>query len=180
MEKRILDVLWHWAKMFVLCGIVVMILRAFILVPLGVSGSSMSPTLKEDDFIVMENMTNIKRFDVIVFHSPDGNTYIKRVIGLPGDHIVYESDQLYINGKEVDEPFLKGIKKKKNEFVFTTDLDSTELIGRTTIPSNEFFVLGDNRRLSKDSRSFGTISETSIIGKARMVYYPVRHIKIIK
>jgi signal peptidase I len=102
------------------------------------------------------------------------------VIGLPGDRVTYEKDQLFINGKKVDEPFLKDVKKKKNEYVFTTDLDTTELIGTDKIPKNQYFVLGDNRRLSKDSRSFGTISSTSIVGKARIVYYPIFHSKIVK
>lgn len=180
MEKKIVDVLWHWIKMLVICVPFVIILKAFIFIPVEVTGKSMSPTLKENDFIVMENFSDIHRFDIIVFTAPDGNTYIKRVIGLPGDRVVYSKDQLYINGKKVSEPFLKDVKKKKNEYVFTTDLDTKDLIAAEKIPKNQYFVLGDNRRLSKDSRSFGTISTTSILGKARVVYYPVFHSKIVK
>ncbi|MFW7403581.1 signal peptidase I [Vagococcus fluvialis] len=180
MEKKIVDVIWHWIKMLVICIPFVIIMKAFIFIPLEVTGKSMSPTLKENDFIVMENFSEIDRFDIIVFTAPDGDTYIKRVIGLPGDRVTYEKDQLFINGKKVDEPFLKDVKKKKNEYVFTTDLDTTELIGTDKIPKNQYFVLGDNRRLSKDSRSFGTISNTSIVGKARIVYYPIFHSKIVK
>ncbi|WP_370659274.1 signal peptidase I [Vagococcus jeotgali] len=180
LKRKWIDILWHWVKMFVLCTVVVFIIRAFIFVPLEVSGSSMSPTLKESDFVVMENFSEIKRFDIIVFYSPDGSTYVKRVIGLPGEQVTYKKDQLYINGEKIEEPFLKDIKKKKNEYVFTTDLESEEIIGSETIPENQYFVLGDNRRLSKDSRSFGTISEQSVIGKVKLVYYPVNHMKIIK
>ena len=180
MEKKIIDIIWHWIKMLVICVPFVIILKAFIFIPVEVTGKSMSPTLKENDFIIMENFSQINRFDIIVFTAPDGNTYIKRVIGLPGDRVEYEKDQLFINGKEVKEPFLKNVKKKKNEYVFTTDLDTLDLIGTDKIPKNQYFVLGDNRRLSKDSRSFGTISETSVLGKARIVYYPLFHSKIVK
>lgn len=166
--------------MLVICIPFVIILKAFIFIPLEVTGKSMSPTLKENDFIIMENFSQINRFDIIVFTAPDGNTYIKRVIGLPGDRVEYQKDQLFINGKEMKEPFLKDVKKKKNEYVFTTDLDTKDLIGTDKIPKNQYFVLGDNRRLSKDSRSFGTISEISVLGKARVVYYPLFHSKIVK
>lgn len=166
--------------MLVICVPFVIVLRAFIFIPVEVTGKSMSPTLKENDFVIMENFSQIKRFDIIVFTSPDGETYIKRVIGLPGDRVVYEHDQLYINGEKIDEPFLKDVTKKENEYVFTTDLDTKELIGTDKIPKNNYFVLGDNRRLSKDSRSFGTISQTSVLGKSRIVYYPIFHSKIVK
>ena len=180
MEKKIVDILWHWIKMLVICVPFVIILKAFIFIPVEVTGKSMSPTLKENDFIIMENFSQIDRFDIIVFTAPDGNTYIKRVIGLPGDRVVYSKDQLYINGEKVSEPFLNDVKKKKNEYVFTTDLDTKDLIGSEKIPKNQYFVLGDNRRLSKDSRSFGTISDTSVLGTAKVVYYPIFHSKIIK
>jgi len=180
MEKRIVEMIWHWLKIFVLCTVIVFILRAFIFVPIEVTGNSMSPTLKEHDFVVVENFSDIKRFDIIVFHAPDGNTYVKRVVGLPGDHIEYKKDNLYVNHKLVEETFLKDIKKKKNEYVFTTDFDSKDLTGTKTIPKDQYFVMGDNRRLSKDSRSFGTISSYSIIGKAILVYYPLSDMKIIK
>ena len=102
------------------------------------------------------------------------------MIGLPGDHITYHKDNLYINNKLVEEPFLKDVKKKKNEYVLTSDFDTKELLGVKTIPKDQYFVMGDNRRVSKDSRSFGTISSYSIIGKARLVYYPIQDMKIIK
>ncbi|MEG2255072.1 MAG: signal peptidase I [Vagococcus sp.] len=180
MEKKIVDMIWHWVKMLVICIPFVVILKAFIFIPVEVTGKSMSPTLKENDFVIMENFSKIDRFDIIVFTAPDGNTYIKRVIGLPGDRIEYEKDQLYVNGKPVEEPFLKDVKKKKNEYVFTTDLDTKELIGQEKIPKDQYFVLGDNRRLSKDSRSFGTVKSTAIQGKAQIVYYPIFHSKIVK
>ncbi|MGX4685971.1 signal peptidase I [Vagococcus sp. JNUCC 83] len=179
-EKKIVETIWHWLKMFVLCTIIIFIVRAFIFVPLEVTGNSMSPTLKEHDFVVVENFSTVKRFDIIVFHAPDGNTYVKRVIGLPGDRIEYKNDTLYVNEKKVEETFLKDIKKKKNEYVLTSDFDTKELLGVKTIPKDQYFVMGDNRRVSKDSRSFGTISSYSIIGKARLVYYPIKDMKIIK
>ena len=180
MEKKLLDYFWHWTKLLVVCTILVMIVRAFFLIPVEVSGNSMAPTLKENDFIITENFSEVHRFDVIVFTSPTGGTLVKRVIGLPGDQIMYEKDQLFVNGEPVDEPFLKDVKKKKNEYVFTTDFHSKDIINRKKIPENQYFVLGDNRRLSKDSRSFGTISSESILGKGKIIYYPLKDMGIIR
>ncbi|MGY3765216.1 signal peptidase I [Vagococcus vulneris] len=177
-ENKIIDIFWHWVKMTILAFMIVMFIRGFILVPLEITGNSMEPTLQQNDFVVTEQFSKIKRFDIVVFDAPDGSTYVKRVIGLPGDHLVYDNDQLYVNGKKVPEKFLKNVKKRKNEMVYTTDLDTSELLGFKKIPKNRYFVLGDNRRLSKDSRSFGTISSEDIIGKVRFVYYPITHVKI--
>ncbi|MGX7014376.1 signal peptidase I [Vagococcus silagei] len=164
--------------MFVVAYVIVIICRAFVFVPIEVTGNSMAPTLKQSDFVITEQFSEIKRFDMIVFHSLDGNTYVKRVIGLPGETIEYKNDVLYVNGKKIDEEYLEGIKKKKNGFLYTTDFNSKELLGVKKIPKNNYFVLGDNRRLSKDSRSFGTINSQDIIGKIRLIYYPLKDFKI--
>lgn len=180
MEAKVIDTIWHWAKMFVLCTVIIIILRAFIFIPLEITGSSMAPTLDEGDYVITENITKIKRFDVVVFYAPDGNTYVKRVIGLPGEHVVYEKDKLFVDGVEIKEDFLDMSDKKKSDYSFTSDLDSKDLLGKEKIPKDQYFVMGDNRRLSKDSRTFGTISEYSITGKALVVYYPFPHMKVIK
>lgn len=178
--KKVLEVTWHWLKMLVVAYLIVLIIRAFIFVPIEVTGNSMAPTLKQHDFVISEQFTEIKRFDIIVFHSNDGNTYVKRVIGLPGERVAYRNDILQIDGNETAEPFLEGIRKKKNGFMYTTDFDSKELLGVKKIPKDSYFVLGDNRRLSKDSRSFGVIRSQDIIGKVRIIYYPVKDLKFFR
>ena len=131
----------------------------------------MENILKQGDMVVMEKFSTIKRFDVVVFQLADGTIYIKRVIGLPGETISYENDQLRVNGKIV--------KTDHESLPYTTDFNLDELINQKKLPENSYFVLGDNRRVSKDSRSFGTISQEDILGKARFVYYPLHEIKWI-
>lgn len=141
----------------------------------------MENVLSQGNMVVMEKISEIKRFDVIVFQLSDGTIYIKRVIGLPGESISYQDDQLRIDGKVVKEPFLmKNIKSDHENAAYTTDFNLQELTGETKLPSDSYFVLGDNRRVSKDSRSFGTVSKADILGKARFVYYPFDEIKWIK
>lgn len=141
--------------------------------PVVVYGTSMSPTLRETEKLIMFKTDEINRFDIISFESPDSleEYYIKRVIGLPGDSVEYSNDTLYINGKEVAEPYLDDIKKsdfynKQGNLLtqnFTLlNLDSTK---EAVVPEGMLFVLGDNRIESKDSRFFGFISQEKVVGK---------------
>lgn len=156
------------------------IVRGFLLIPVPVTGNSMDQTLSQGDMVLMEKFSKVKRFDVIVFQQTDGTIYIKRVIGLPGDEIRYEKDQLYVNGHKMSESFLTNNRSHDHQVSpYTTDFQLNELIGEKKLPNNEYFVLGDNRRISKDSRSFGTVQGKDILGKAQAVYYPLSHIKII-
>ncbi|WP_039730342.1 signal peptidase I, partial [Enterococcus mundtii] len=96
-KQRYIDRFWLFIK-FLLCSIVIaFILRGFILIPVPVEGNSMENVLKQGDMVVMEKFSEIRRFDVVVFQLSDGTIYIKRVIGLPGETISYEKDQLKIN-----------------------------------------------------------------------------------
>lgn len=172
--------LWLGVKYLLISLFVGIIIRGFLLIPVPVTGNSMDQTLTQGDMIVMEKFSKIKRFDVIVFQQPDGTIYIKRVIGLPGDQIRYENDQLYINNEPVSEEFLTNNRNRDHQVSpYTTDFKLQELTGASRLPKNEYFVLGDNRRISKDSRSFGTVETKDILGKARAVYYPITQIKII-
>lgn len=179
--KKWLDRLWLAVKYFLIALFLGVIIRGFLLIPIPVTGNSMNQTLKQGDMVVMEKFTKVQRFDVIVFRKEDGTTYIKRVIGLPGDAIRYEQDQLYVNEEEVPENFLMNNQDHDHETTpYTTNFNLRDLIGLDQLPQNEYFVLGDNRRISKDSRSFGTVNSREIIGKARFVYYPITDMKIIR
>ncbi|GEQ49297.1 signal peptidase I [Tetragenococcus koreensis] len=140
----------------------------------------MEDTMSQGDMVLVERLSSVKRFDVVVFNLPNGSTYVKRVIGLPGESVSYRDDQLYIDGKKVDEPFLEDNLYEDDESIpYTYDFDFEELMGVKKLGKDSYFVIGDNRRLSKDSRSFGAISEDEILGTAHFVYYPLQHMKII-
>lgn len=179
-KQRYIDRFWLIIK-YVLCSILIaFILRGFLLIPVPVEGNSMENVLKQGDMVVMEKFSEIRRFNVVVFQLADGTIYIKRVIGLPGETISYENDQLKVNGKVVEEPFLTKNRKSDHESSpYTTDFTLEELTNKTKLPADSYFVLGDNRRVSKDSRSFGMITGSEILGKARFVYYPLNEIKWI-
>ncbi|EOI00429.1 signal peptidase I [Enterococcus moraviensis ATCC BAA-383] len=167
-------------KLLVPSLVLLFILRGFILIPVPVDGNSMEKTLSQGDMIVMEKFSSIKRFDVVVFKLPNGAIYIKRIIGLPGDNVRYENDQLFINDKPIEEPFLeKNIKKDHETAPYTTNFNLSDLTTEDVLPKDNYLVLGDNRRMSKDSRSFGAVESKYILGKAQFVYYPITHMKII-
>lgn len=171
---------WQTIKYAFLAFSIAVLVRGFLLIPVPVEGNSMEGTLNQGDMVLMEKISSIKRFDVIVFQMADGSTYIKRVVGLPGESIEYKNDQLYVNGKKIEENFLqKNIKKDHASISYTNDFDLESLLGVKKLGKNSYFVIGDNRRASKDSRSFGAISEEAILGKAQFVYYPFNRIRFV-
>ncbi|AYW48751.1 signal peptidase I [Tetragenococcus osmophilus] len=179
-RERFLEWFWLIIKYSFVTGVLALLLRGFLLIPIPVQGSSMEDTMAQGDMAIMERLSSVKRFDVVVFNLPDGSTYVKRVIGLPGESVSYENDQLYIDGKKMEEPFLEENLHEDDESVpYTYDFDFEELMGVEKLGKDSYFVIGDNRRFSKDSRSFGAISEDEILGTIRFVYYPLPHMKFI-
>lgn len=143
-----------------------LLLRQYVFTPVIVKGDSMDPTLHDGERVIALKNTEIERFDIITFEAPDeaGKNYIKRVIGLPGDQVSYQNDTLYINGQAYDEPYLDEFKAAVADgFPLTSDFDMG-LFGVEVIPEGQILVLGDNRRISKDSRQLGLIDESTILG----------------
>ncbi|AUJ29835.1 MAG: signal peptidase I [Liquorilactobacillus hordei] len=172
---------FHWSYWILLVSIAVLIalfIRSFLITPLQIDGNSMEPTIKSKEEALVMNFGKIRRFDVVIIKMPNGETYIKRVIGMPGDHLSYKNDILRINGKQVKENFLKKILATRHQ-PYTSDFTLEELTGKSKIPQNEYFVLGDNRRISKDSRTFGSVKDSWIKGRAIIVYWPLNKIKWI-
>lgn len=172
------DRFWLLFKQLLVAVALVVLLRGFLLIPIQVSGNSMKNLLHQGDTLVMEKFSKIKRFDVVVFTRSDGSTLVKRVIGLPGEKVEVKNDELWINDQQVSEDFLKDEKKNdQSEIPYTANFSLMDLTGEETLEPDTYFVMGDNRRMSKDSRAFGPITKGEIIGKARFVFYPFRHIK---
>ncbi|MDD2435070.1 MAG: signal peptidase I [Bacilli bacterium] len=139
----------------------VILIRTYLLTPVIVKGDSMSPTLNDKDVLLLKKYDHTyKRFEIVVFINEDSKL-VKRVIGLPGDHIKYVNNELYIN----DEKITEVIKTTTKDF----DLKN---LGYDTIPEGYYFVLGDNRNNSVDSRMIGLIPESEIIGTTNFSLFP--------
>lgn len=176
--------LWEWIKVIVIALILAMLLRYFLLTPIVVDGESMMPTLHDNDKMLVNKLSykigDPERFDIVVFHAPEGKDYIKRVIGLPGDKIEYKNDTLYVNGKALEEPYLEDYKLQIIDPPLTEPFTLKEVTGQETVPEGHLFVMGDNRRVSKDSRHIGVISLDEVIGTTKMVIWPLENLRMVE
>ena len=171
-KPSILSIIWSWIWSFIVAFIIVGGVYFFLGRPFTVSGASMYPTLHNGDRMVLSKVGDIHRFDVVILKAPDENVeYIKRVIGMPGDTIEMKSGVLYINGKKVDQPFINTEVLAK-QTVFMDDFTLESLTGESKVPEGKYFVLGDNRGVSKDSRMIGFIDRSAIEGKAVFTIWP--------
>lgn len=161
---------------FVGLAALLFLLRQFVFTPVVVKGHSMDPTLADGERVIALKNTEIKRFDIVTFPAPDEpkKSYIKRVIGLPGDTVEYKADVLYINDKEVKEPYLDEFKSAVTDgSPLTLDFTLSEVTGEKKVPEGEYFVMGDNRRNSKDGRMIGFINKKDISGDVKFVLWPL-------
>ena len=171
-KPSILSIIWSWIWSFIVAFIIVGGVYFFLGRPFTVSGASMYPTLHNGDRMVLSKVGDIHRFDVVILKAPDENVeYIKRVIGMPGDTIEMKNGVLYINGKKVDQPFINTEALAK-QTVFIDDFTLESLTGESKVPEGKYFVLGDNRGVSKDSRMIGFIDRSAIEGKAVFTIWP--------
>ena len=164
MNKRIKNVL-----SYVLVIIVALLIKMYVFSPIRVNGTSMYPTLNEGDIMFLNEIgyyiNGVNRFDIVVVKTDD-DRIIKRVIGLPGETVEYKDNILYINGEEVKEDFTHDV----------THNFSLSEIGHDTIPEGYYFVVGDNRGNSYDSRKIGLVSKSQIKGKTNLILYPFNRI----
>ena len=159
--KRIIDLIKK-EKKFLLLVMIIILFKIFIFNFILVKGDSMNPKYKNNDFMflnkIIYSFKPIRRGEVIVLKYRN-NDLIKRVIGLPNDKIKVENGKLYINNKEVKENYINS---------YTASYDFDEI----TLKDNEYFVMGDNRYNSYDSRNFGTITKNNIIGRVEFRIFP--------
>ncbi len=153
----------------------VVFLRLYVFSNYEVEGESMMPTLQDGNLLIVDKLDarfgKIERFDIIVFQGRHDD-YVKRVIGLPGDKLEYRDDSLYINDKKIEEPFLYSYKQRLIGGNLTGDFTLDEITGEDFIPEGYYFVIGDNRLGSWDSRHFGLVSHDKIVGKVFVRYWP--------
>lgn len=151
---------------YILIIVAVVLIRTFIITPVKVDGDSMKETLNNNDILLLYKLGSIKRFDIVVLDEAyDNEKIIKRVIGMPGETVSIKNDKIYINGKIIDNSFAYGT---------TSDVDKIEL------GEDEYFILGDNRLISKDSRYFGPVTKGEIIGKVVFRLFPFNKIGTVK
>lgn len=183
---------------FILFFIALGLVRLFLIQPVSVDGHSMDPTLADGERLIVLRTAKIDRFDIVVAKEKEGNKtkeIVKRVIGLPGDTITYKDDVLYVNGKKTDEPYLDKYQKAfedddlqdiysyntlfqqlaESSDAFTTAKDgSTEFTVK--VPKNQYFLLGDDRIVSKDSREVGSFKKSAIVGEVEFRFWPLSKI----
>ena len=168
---------FSWLKAIVVALVIAFVIRTFIFVPVIVEGESMMPTLHNADRMIVSKISNyigeLERGDIVVFHATESKDYIKRVIALPGDTLEYREDMLYINEEPVDEPYLDEFRAQMNGFPLTENFTLEQVTGETVVPEGAYFVMGDNRQNSKDSREIGFVEKEEIVGKTNFVFWPL-------
>ncbi|MGA3103291.1 MAG: signal peptidase I [Terriglobales bacterium] len=164
---RPLPVVAVWARDLLVSLAISAFIIIFLYQPVKVEGTSMMPGLEDQERIFVNKFVYrwepIQRGDIVVFRYPrdTSKSYIKRVIGIAGDRIRIDNGQVYVNGELLDEDYVPN------------DYADARSYGEIVVPTNSFFVLGDHRSMSNDSRDFGTVNERYIYGKAVFGYWPM-------
>ena len=165
-----------WARDLLLAVVIAIIVILFLYQPVKVEGTSMMPALNDQErifinkFIYQFNVGQIERGDMVVFWYPNdtSKSYIKRVIGIPGDRVEVDLGTVVINGKRLEEAYVPREYR-----------DETSMTARV-VPTDEYFVLGDHRSSSNDSRSWGLVPRRFIYGKAVFVYWPLDKLGLLR
>lgn len=169
--KSVLNFVMDILETIVFVGSLFIVVYLFVAQPNQVKGASMDPTFGSGDYIftskVTYKMRSFHRGDVIVFKSPHNPDieYIKRIIGVPGDVVMVKDSEVYVNGRQLNEPYISA-KTNLWEGGFSKNGEGTK------IAEGMLFVMGDNRPRSSDSREFGPVTEESVIGQVFYRYFP--------
>jgi signal peptidase I len=174
--KSLIATLLHWARDLVLSVFLAIVVILFIYQPVKVEGTSMMPALIDQErifiskFMYRFGLGAVERGDLVVFWFPRDTTksYIKRVIGMPGDTIEVDRGTVYVNGKRLDESYVPE------------EYRDGRSMPPEIVPPGHYFVLGDHRSSSNDSREWGTVPLTHIYGKAVFVYWPLDKLGLVR
>jgi signal peptidase I len=157
----------NWVRDLLIALAIAAFIIIFLYQPVKVDGASMLPGLADQERIFINKfvyrLESISRGDIVVFHYPPdpSKSYIKRVIGVAGDHIQIDDGRVYVNGNKIDESY---VPEQYEDFRSYPEV---------VVPPHSYFVLGDHRYRSSDSREFGPVDEQYIYGKAVFVYWPM-------
>ncbi|QNQ80397.1 signal peptidase I [Lactobacillus sp. PV034] len=165
----------------VVCMLAYFLLFKYVLANETVSGPSMQPTFESGDRNIAVRHTKLQRGDIVIIDAPDapGELYIKRIIGMPGDTIYAKNDTVYVNGKALKEPYLNQYKKKMPKGqLYTNNFTLKQVTGVSKVPKDSYFVMGDHRDVSKDSRYFGFVKQSQIVGEVKVRYFPFNDMKV--
>jgi signal peptidase I len=171
-EKKAAGI-WLWIRDLAVAAVASALIITFLYQPVRVEGTSMLPRLEDSDRLFINkfvyHFAAINRGDVVVFHYPRDpeKSYIKRVIALPGDHFRVDRGRVFVNSKLVPEPYVPP------------EFRDSRSVAEMTLPPDEFYVLGDHRSISSDSRDFGPVDRSLIYGKAVFIYWPARDAGVV-
>jgi signal peptidase I len=163
-----------WLRDLIVSVAVSTFIIIFLYQPVRVEGTSMLPMLEDQDRLFINKLAyrvgEIQRGDVVVFLYPHDHqkSYIKRVIALPGDDLKIEHGHVFVNGKELVEKYVPP------------RFEDDRSLPETAVPDHEYFVMGDHRSISSDSRDFGPVDKDLIYGKAAFVYWPMEQVGVVR
>lgn len=165
MKKTIIE----WTISIITAVVLVFLVKTFLFDTYRVDGSSMNETFQNGDRVIVNKLmnyfTDYETGDVIVFNAANDDLHIKRVIGTPGDTVMVRDNNIIINDNVYEEPYLDHHFRRVNEYL-VSDLNGEP------IPEDKYIVLGDNRTNSQDSRHYGLIDRSSIIGEVQLKIWP--------
>lgn len=176
--KRAVIALFDFLQSIVVMLAVMVMIYLFVMSPQEIDGASMEPNFHDGEYILtnkIEYKLNVpQRGDVVIFKSPINpqRDYIKRIVALPGERIRLSHNTIYINDQPLHEPYIP-------ENIYTVQGSYLKDNNEIVIPQDKYFVLGDNRQHSSDSREFGPIEKTEFIGKAYLRYWPFTRFGIL-
>lgn len=187
MKRRLLD----FGLVIVVAIAAALAVQAFIVKPYRIPSPSMAGTLVSGDRILVNRLayafSDVSRGDVIVFRWPKDRSvvFVKRVIGLPGDVLSLRDGRVFVNGELLEEPYLFQQEGKPEPTVCAAEL-AVSSFGQPwglehpyKVPANSYFVMGDNRMQSDDSRDWGIVPRADVIGRVFMLYWPLGRLDVL-